>query len=146
MRALPVVVTSIVLLVLPGCAAAGGPVEPLISTDWQVAVFEKEQPSGHDILGLGRVVDLGGGCVGVDLDLEDRVAILAVPNGSSMDSAGRITVPEGDTGGPLTFSVGDHIEFENAGFVRPSRVLWEGLTVGYPEGCPASLETWLLLP
>ncbi|WP_168626029.1 MULTISPECIES: hypothetical protein [unclassified Cryobacterium] len=145
MRALSIVVTSMALLAVTGCATAG-PVDVLSAGGWHVAAYEKAEQSGHDILGLGRVVDVGEGCVGVDLDLEDRVTILAVPSGSSIDADGKITVPEGETGGPLTFSVGDHIEFANGGFVRPSRELWEGLTVSYPEGCPASLETWLLLP
>jgi hypothetical protein len=145
MRGPSVVVTSMALLSATGCATAGN-VEVLSAAGWHVTVYEKAEQGGHDILGLGRVVDVGDGCVGVDLDLEDRVTILAVPSGSSIDADGKITVPEGETGGPLTFSVGDHIEFANGGFVRPSRELWDGLKISYPEGCPASLETWLLLP
>lgn len=93
-----------------------------------------------DVLNESQVIELNGGCLGVNMGQD---MILALPEGSSIDSDGQITVNV--TGSqPMTFNVGDTIHFTGTQSDTTSSDFGQALAL--PKECPDSIPVWFLLP
>ncbi|MGN6221524.1 MAG: hypothetical protein ACTHNQ_18650 [Microbacterium sp.] len=137
---------ALVLLLAAGVltSCAGSP-EFLDNGAVQVAVY----PEPQGVLAIAQpadVIDLGDGCVGVELPgYDESPMILAVPLGSTLDADGNISVVTPDILelDEPTFAVGDQIHMQAAHIYRKGEHVPDDVLI--PDACP-SVGVWLMLP
>lgn len=127
---------GLVSVLVAGCASIGGPAV-LDARGLTAAVYEPDG-SSFDILAKGVIVDLGGGCLGIDRTSDHQKLIVAFPVGTRLSSDGTIAV-EGDD----ALTVGDTVQYTGSDEKRETK---PRVPLTIPEVCPSDLDIWYFLP
>ncbi|RWZ50985.1 hypothetical protein ELQ90_09235 [Labedella phragmitis] len=113
-------------------ATDAGTVTPLDDGSYRAAVYVADGPVTGDVLAAGTLVDLGGGCLGLEAE-DGRRSLVAFPAGTTLEDG--VVSPIG----MASFGLGQPLRYTgSAGSVdRPRSAL------ALPEGCPADVaDVW----
>lgn len=135
-RGVTALLMGAISVLVAGCASIGGPAV-LDAKGLTAAVYEPDG-SSFDVLAKGVIVDLGGGCLGIDRTSDHQKLIVAFPVGTRLSSDGTITV-EGDG----TLTVGDTVQYTGSDEKRKTK---PRVPLAIPEACPSDLDIWYFLP